>query len=142
MMAGITAYAAQLGAGTEHTGSVDAAGNAGPGKMASGARVDPKQANLLKLKKAATQFEAMLLEKWWSSMKESGLGEEDDSDAGAGTLDNMGMQAMSMAIASAGGVGIAAMLVHSLQGDIAARDEAQSLGASPGSSSARTVKLH
>jgi len=74
---------------------------------------DPPQVR--KLKKAATDFEAMLLAKWWSSMKESGLGAGDDStDPGHDTLDNMGIQAMSSAVASRGGLGIGAMLVHSL----------------------------
>lgn len=68
-----------------------------------------------KLKRAATEFEAMLLAKWWSSMKESALGEQDDStDAGHDTLDAMGVQAMSSAVASRGGLGIGAMLVRSL----------------------------
>lgn len=68
-----------------------------------------------KLKRAATDFEAMLLAKWWSSMKDSGLGEQDDStDPGHDTLDAMGIQAMSSAVASRGGLGIGAMLVHSL----------------------------
>ena len=68
-----------------------------------------------KLKRAATEFEAMLLAKWWSSMKESGLGEQDDStDPGHDTLDAMGIQAMSSAVASRGGLGIGAMLVRSL----------------------------
>lgn len=83
---------------------------------------DPPQVR--KLKKAATDFEAMLLAKWWSSMKESGLGEEDDStDPGHDTLDNMGIQAMSSAVASRGGLGIGAMLVHSLLSN--AEDDAQ-----------------
>ena len=74
---------------------------------------DPPQVR--KLKKAATDFEAMLLAKWWSSMKDSGLGEDDDStDPGHDTLDNMGIQAMSGAVASRGGLGIGAMLVRSL----------------------------
>ena len=67
-----------------------------------------------KLKKAASDFEAMLLAKWWSSMKQSGLGTDDDSDPGHDTLDQMGMQAMSSAVAARGGLGIASMLVHSL----------------------------
>ena len=68
-----------------------------------------------KLKRAATEFEAMLLAKWWSAMKESGLGEQDDStDPGHDTLDAMGIQAMSSAVASRGGLGIGAMLVRSL----------------------------
>jgi Rod binding domain-containing protein len=74
---------------------------------------DPPQVR--KLKKAAADFEAMLLAKWWSSMKESGLGGEDDStDPGHDTLDNMGIQAMSSAVASRGGLGIGSMLVRSL----------------------------
>jgi len=91
-----------------------------------------QQAQLLKLKKAATQFEAMLLQKWWSSMKQSGLGQDDDIDPGAGTLDNMSMQAMSTAVANAGGVGIAAMLVRSLQGELAAENENKSSSAGAG----------
>jgi Rod binding domain-containing protein len=88
-----------------------------------------QQAQLLKLKKAATQFEAMLLQKWWSSMKQSGLGQDDDGDPGEGTLDNMGMQAMSSAVANSGGVGIAAMLVRSLQGELAAENASKASSA-------------
>jgi Rod binding domain-containing protein len=118
---GISAYAnvAQMSAEAAGAGAAGAAGAGGAiaGGNAAGTAVAAGQ--LRKLKKAATQFEAMLLEKWWSSMKQSGLGQDDDGDPGKGTLDTMGMQAMSTAIASAGGIGIAAMLVRSLQGEIA-----------------------
>jgi len=68
----------------------------------------------LKLKKAASEFEALLLAKWWSSMKESGIGgDADRSDPGHDTLDEMGIQAMSAAVASRGGLGIGRMLVGS-----------------------------
>lgn len=68
-----------------------------------------------KLKKAAADFEAMLLANWWSSMKESGLGNSDEeSDPGHETLDELGIQAMSGAVASGGGLGIGAMLVKVL----------------------------
>jgi Rod binding domain-containing protein len=86
----------------------------------SGSRMGPLNAppsdspDVKKIKKAASEFEAMLLAKWWSSMKESGLGDADNSDPGHDTLDEMGIQAMSTAVASAGGLGIGAMLVHSL----------------------------
>jgi Rod binding domain-containing protein len=70
-----------------------------------------------KLRKAATEFEAMLLSSWWSAMKQSGLpGGEDDSDPGRETLDQLGMQAMSAAVAKGGGIGIGNMLVRSLLG--------------------------
>lgn len=85
-----------------------------------------------KLKKAATDFEAMLLAKWWSSMKESGLGGDDDnSDPGHDTLDEMGIQAMSTAVASRGGLGIGAMLVHSLLSNAQAAAPATLEAASP-----------
>jgi Rod binding domain-containing protein len=67
-----------------------------------------------KLKKGASDFEAMLISKWWSSMKESGLGGDDDSDPGHDTLDAMSAQAIGTALASHGGLGIAKLLVSSL----------------------------
>jgi Rod binding domain-containing protein len=77
------------------------------------AQPDSPQAR--KLRMAATEFESMLLSSWWSAMKQSGLpGGEDASDPGKETLDQMGMQAMSAAVANGGGIGIAKMLVHVL----------------------------
>lgn len=77
-----------------------------------------------KIKKAGTEFEAMLLAKWWSSMKESGLGGDDETDPGHDTLDEMGIQAMSTAVASGGGLGIGAMLVRSLLSNVQERKSA------------------
>ncbi|MGH9685673.1 MAG: hypothetical protein ACRD5K_01090 [Candidatus Acidiferrales bacterium] len=122
MSFGVSAHASVAHLSGETAGAVALA--KGGAKLAGNAEASAgskkQQAEMLKLKKAATQFEAMLLEKWWSSMKQSGLSEDDSSDPGQGTLDNMGMQAMSTAVAGAGGIGIASMLVHSLQGEIAA----------------------
>jgi Rod binding domain-containing protein len=68
-----------------------------------------------KIRHAASKFEAMLLSQWWSAMKEGGLpGGDDDSDPGHDTLDQLGMQAMSTAVANGGGLGIGAILVRSL----------------------------
>lgn len=69
-------------------------------------------AKLFKLRKAATEFESMLLANWWKSMKESGFGPDDSTDPGHDTLDQLGIQALSSAVASAGGLGIASMLVR------------------------------
>jgi|HubBroStandDraft_6_1064221.scaffolds.fasta_scaffold05152_4 Rod binding domain-containing protein len=70
---------------------------------------------LQKLRKAAGEFEAMLLAHWWSAMKQSGFSESDDeSDAGHDTLDQLGIQTMSNAVAMGGGLGIGAMLVRGL----------------------------
>jgi Rod binding domain-containing protein len=87
---------------------------------------------VIKLKKAAYQFEGMLLAKWWSSMKDSGLGEQDDStDPGHDTLDDMGIQAMSGAVASRGGLGIGAMLVRSLLSNAEGTSDGKASAASP-----------
>jgi Rod binding domain-containing protein len=73
-------------------------------------------AAIAKLRKAAAEFEATLLSSWWTSMKEGGLSSgEEDTDPGKDTLDQLGMQAMSAAVANGrGGLGIGDMLVRSL----------------------------
>jgi Rod binding domain-containing protein len=73
-------------------------------------------AAVAKLRKAAAEFEAQLLSSWWTTMKNSGMaGDDKDSDPGKDTLDQMGMQAMSNAVANGrGGLGIGDMLVRSL----------------------------
>jgi Rod binding domain-containing protein len=69
-----------------------------------------------KLRKAASEFEAMLISNWWSTMKESGMGDSEEStDPGKSTLDQMGITALSSAIATGkGGLGLGEMLVKSL----------------------------
>ena len=96
---------------------------------ASPAQTDSPE--VAKIKKAGTEFEAMLLAKWWSSMKESRLGGNDESDPGHDTLDEMGIQAMSTAVASGGGLGIGAMLVHSLLSKAQERASAGSAASVP-----------
>ncbi len=73
-------------------------------------------AAIAKLRKAAAEFEATLLSSWWTSMKQGGLSSgEEDTDPGKDTLDQLGMQAMSAAVANGrGGLGIGDMLVRSL----------------------------
>jgi len=68
-----------------------------------------------KLRKAASEFESLLLSNWWTTMKQGGLsGGEDGTDPGKDTLDHLGIQAMTTAVANSGGLGIGAMLVRSL----------------------------
>jgi len=73
-------------------------------------------AAVAKLRKAAAEFEAQLLSSWWTTMKNSGMsGKDEDSDPGKDTLDQLGMHAMSSAVANGrGGLGIGDMLVRSL----------------------------
>lgn len=96
-------------------GSLDAPGEfSSPGAISSqSAQSNPAQA--AKVRRAAAEFESMLLQNWWGSMKESGFGGDDDStDPGKDTLDQLGMQAMCAAVAKGGGLGIGAILVRSV----------------------------
>lgn len=144
MNLGISAYTniAQMSADSSSAVVARPLGTAGKMGSANGASANStsQEAQLRKLKKAATQFEAMLLEKWWSAMKKSGFGNDNDGDPGQGTLDNMGMQAMSTAVASAGGIGIAAMLVRSVQGELAAESATKASGAGASQMQAGTAK--
>ena len=69
---------------------------------------------ITKLRKAASEFEATLISSWWTAMKNSGLSDDDDSDPGKDTLDQLGMRALSTAMTSGKGLGIGDMSVRSL----------------------------
>lgn len=67
-----------------------------------------------KFHKAATEFEGILINTLWSEFQNDPLAEEDDSDAGGDTMRGMGLQAMSMAMANSGGLGLATMIEKQL----------------------------
>jgi Rod binding domain-containing protein len=72
-------------------------------------------AELKKLSKAAGEFESMLLESLWKSMKETFSDPDDpDSDPTLKSFDDWGIQAMAGAVGSAGGLGIKALIMKSL----------------------------
>ncbi len=69
-----------------------------------------------KLRKAAQDFESILIHTWWRSMKESfASSSEVEQDPAHGTLEDLSMQAMSTALAASGGLGIARMLIHAME---------------------------
>ncbi len=69
-----------------------------------------------KLKKAAGDFESILLASMWKSMKQSfGASDTEDSDPAHGTLDDWGIEVMSGAVGKAGGLGIAKMILKHLE---------------------------
>jgi Rod binding domain-containing protein len=72
-----------------------------------------------KLKKAAGDFESILLASMWKSMKQSfGPSETEDSDPAHGTLDDWGIEVMSSAVGRAGGLGIAKLILKHLEPQI------------------------
>lgn len=69
-----------------------------------------------KLVKAAGEFESMLLESLWKSMKETFTDPNDpDSDATLQSFDDWGMKSMAEAVGNAGGLGIKNMIIKYLE---------------------------
>jgi len=76
-----------------------------------------------KLRKAAQEFEAILISSWWEQMRTSFPGSlEADEQPGTDTLTSLGLQAMSGALASKGGLGISQMLVRQLEPSLSRSD--------------------
>jgi hypothetical protein len=72
-------------------------------------------ADAQKLKKAAGDFESILLASMWKSMKQSFGASESDADPAHGTLDDWGIEIMSGAVGRAGGLGIGKLILDHLQ---------------------------
>jgi len=65
-----------------------------------------------RLKKAAQDFEAILLSGWLEKMQESFVSPEQGEDPAHSTLASMGTEAIASALAARGGIGIARMIVE------------------------------
>jgi|SRR5581483_176784 len=83
-----------------------AASVARPGVEASAA--DPK------LRRAAQDFEAILLGTWLKEVQESFASPEESAEAGS--YRSLGIEAVGNALAASGGIGVAKMLMHQLAG--------------------------
>lgn len=85
------------------------------GKSAQGASVSNTPAGR-KLRKAAAEFEGMLLSSLWKSMKSTFAPPDDDStDPAHDTLDDWSIQAMSDAVGKAGGLGLGKLILKHLE---------------------------
>jgi Rod binding domain-containing protein len=77
-----------------------------------GKKADPGS-RIQKLNKAAQEFEGVLLSSWLQEIQKSSLySSEADLGAGSETLRSLGNQAVALALAQRGGLGIARMIVH------------------------------
>lgn len=81
-----------------------------------------------KLRKNAQAFEAMMLEHWWSAMEKSSLG-SNDRDPILDSYQSCGVEAMSLAVAQGGGIGLAHILEKALAAKIASAENGE--GAKP-----------
>ena len=69
-----------------------------------------------KLHKAAAEFESQLLSSLWKSMKHSfASDDQDSSDPARQSLEDWGIDAMSNAVSSAGGMGIGNLIIKELE---------------------------
>jgi Rod binding domain-containing protein len=83
------------------------------------AQTPQHEAAMAKLQKAAQDFEAIMINSLWGPMKDGSLGSDDDlQDSTGGSLEQLGMQMVSGALARAGGLGIGKMIVHALQSKV------------------------
>lgn len=74
----------------------------------------PELAAQQKLHKAAQAFEGILIDTLWSGFADDPLAADHPSDPGAQSLKSLGLQAMSNALASRGGLGLSAMIERQL----------------------------
>jgi Rod binding domain-containing protein len=90
-----------------------------PGIQVDAAQTAHSKAGMAKLQKAAQDFESIMINSLWSSMKDGSLDSDDDlSDPTSGSMEQLGMQMVSGAMAKAGGLGLGKMIVHALQSKI------------------------
>ncbi len=88
-------------------GAADPASPASPASSSSG--------EAAKLKKAAGDFESILLASMWKGMKKSFGTPEASEDPAHDTLDDWGIELLSGAVGQAGGLGIGKLLLAHLQ---------------------------
>lgn len=82
--------------------------------LTSRPQLGPAAEQQYKIKANAEAFEAILLQHWWASMAQSELGGE-EQDPALATFQSCGMQAVSLAVAHDGGIGIARLLEQALE---------------------------
>ena len=101
-------------ASTAPTALLQAGGASGlASRLDSGSSRSPED---MKLRKAAGEFESMLLNSLWKSMKETFSDQDDkDFDPTLESFDDWGMQAMSSAVGNAGGLGIKNLIIKHLE---------------------------
>jgi Rod binding domain-containing protein len=83
-----------------------------PQSMNSGNSYSPE---LSRLRKAAGEFESILLASLWKSMKETFSDPDEDADPTLKSFDDWGIQAMASAVGNSGGIGIKNMILKYLE---------------------------
>ena len=79
---------------------------------------------LAKLRKAAGEFESMLLQSLWKAMKDTFSNQDDENDPTLESFDDWGMQALSNAVGNSGGLGIRNLILKHLEPTLTAPNPA------------------
>ncbi len=88
----------------------------GPTRRSEAAATVADSPDRLQLRKASQEFEAILIAEWWKSATAGFKGLSDEDETGLQAFGEFGQQAMSLAIAQAGGLGIGRMMFERLSG--------------------------
>ena len=83
-----------------------------------------------KLRKAAAEFEGLLLSSLWKSMKSTFAApdDEDSGDPAHDTLSDLSVEAMSNAVGQAGGIGLGKLILKHLESALAKSSTQNGLG--------------
>ena len=81
---------------------------------------DPQEQAMTRLRGAARDFEALVLESLVREMKAGVPGGDDRADPASGTLDSFGVTALSGVMAKTGGFGLADALVDAMEAQVRA----------------------
>jgi Rod binding domain-containing protein len=68
-----------------------------------------------KLRRAAAEFESILISSFWKSMMETFSSDDDSLDPGHSGFQDMGIQAMSQTVGKAGGLGLGQLIIKHLE---------------------------
>jgi Rod binding domain-containing protein len=116
----IPELAAQPMASQSLAGAMAAKGDGSP-KVSNQAYSAKEQ----KLRRAAAEFESILISTFWKSMKDSFSTEDDDSlDPGHSSYELMGLQAMAGAMSKAGGLGLGKLILKHLAPQVESMEQA------------------
>lgn len=87
-----------------------------------------------KLRKAAAEFEGMLLSSLWKSMQSTfATSDEEPADPAHDTLSDLGMQTMAGAVGKAGGLGLGKLILKHLEPALAKSISQNELNSGKGS---------
>jgi Rod binding domain-containing protein len=88
--------------------------------LARSAMPGPEEREMVRLEKAARDFESLVLETLLKEMRPGAPGGDSSSDPASETLDSFGVTALSGVMSKTGGFGLAEVLVQAMEAQVRA----------------------